>query len=47
MNLENYLENFDYAARKEMKIHIPELLELLKKDKAQFIDIRFKEEFEM
>ena len=47
MDLENYLNNFDYTARKEMKIHIPELLELLKKDKVQFIDIRFKEEFEM
>ena len=47
MNLENYLNNFDYTARKEMKIHIPELLELLKKDKVQFIDIRFKEEFDM
>ena len=47
MVLEYYLKNFDYAARKEMKIHIPELLELLKKDKAQFIDVRFKEEFDM
>ena len=47
MDLENYLNNFDYTARKEMKIHIPGLLELLKKDKAQFIDVRFKEEFGM
>jgi len=47
MNLENYLENFDYFSRKEMKIHIPELLDLLKKGEAQLIDVRFKEEFEM
>ncbi|HMN48409.1 MAG TPA: rhodanese-like domain-containing protein [Ignavibacteriaceae bacterium] len=30
-----------------MKIQIPELLELLKKDKVQFVDVRFKEEFEL
>ena len=47
MNLENYLNNFDYTARKEMKIQIPELMELLKNNKAQFIDVRFKEEFDM
>jgi rhodanese-related sulfurtransferase len=47
MNIENYLEKFDYTARQEMKIHIPELLELLKNDNAQFIDVRFKEEFDL
>lgn len=47
VNLENYLPNFDYEACKKMKIQIPELLELLKKDEVQFIDVRFKEEFEL
>ena len=45
--MENYLNNFDYTARKEMKIHISELLELLKNNKAQLINVRFKEEFDM
>ena len=43
---ENYLLNFDYESRKKMKIQIPELLDLLLKNKVQFIDVRFKEEFE-
>lgn len=47
MNLKNYLSNFDYEARKKMKIQIPELLELLVKDEVQIIDVRFKEEFEL
>jgi len=47
VNLEKYLSNFDYKARKEMKIQIPELLELLGKGAVQFIDVRFKEEFEL
>ena len=47
MDLEKYLSNFDYEARKKMKIQIPELLELLKKDQVQFVDVRFKEEFEL
>ncbi|HFE63397.1 MAG TPA: rhodanese-like domain-containing protein [Caldithrix sp.] len=29
-----------------MKIRIPELLELLKKEQVQFIDIRFREEYQ-
>ncbi|MFA3781626.1 rhodanese-like domain-containing protein [Melioribacteraceae bacterium 4301-Me] len=47
MDLEKYLSKFDYEARKKMKIQIPELLELLKNDEVQFIDVRFKEEFEL
>ncbi|MEW6004836.1 MAG: rhodanese-like domain-containing protein [Stygiobacter sp.] len=47
MDLEKYLSNFDYEARKKMKIQIPELLELLKKNEVQFIDVRFKEEYEL
>jgi rhodanese-related sulfurtransferase len=46
MDLEKYLSNFDYEARKKMKIQIPELSELLKNE-IQFIDVRFKEEYEL
>ena len=43
--LEKYIEDFDYAARKEMKMDSKGLITLLKEGKAQFIDIRFKEEY--
>jgi len=43
--MKDYLSNFDYAERKSMKITSAELVELLQQGKAQFIDIRFKEEF--
>jgi len=43
--MKTYLSNFDYAERKAMKITSEELVELLQQDKAQLIDIRFKEEF--
>ena len=43
--LEAYIASFDYAARKEMKIDSAGLIELLKQDKAQLIDIRFPEEY--
>ena len=43
--MKTYLSNFDYAERKAMKITSAELVELLQEDKAQLIDIRFKEEF--
>jgi len=46
-NLENYLLNFDYEARKKMKIKIPELLVLLIENKVQIVDVRFKEEFNL
>ncbi len=45
-DLERYISNFDYAARKEMKIDSQGLIELLKQGQAQLIDIRFNEEFE-
>jgi len=44
--LKEYLTNFDYEERNRMKIRIPELLELLKKEQVQFIDIRFREEYQ-
>jgi len=43
--LEKYISNFDYEARKEMKIGSERLIELLKEDRAQLIDIRFPEEY--
>ena len=45
-DFDTYLQNFDYKARKEMKITTYEMLELVAHNKAQLIDIRFKEEFE-
>ena len=43
--LELYISNFDYAARKEMKMDSKGLIKLLKEGKAQLVDIRFKEEY--
>lgn len=40
-----YLTKFDYAERNGMKIKSYEALELYRSGKAQFIDIRFKEEY--
>lgn len=45
-DLERYVSNFDYAARKEMKVDSKGLIELLTAGQAQLIDIRFTEEFE-
>ncbi len=46
INYADYLSKFDYEERKNMKIQIPELLELLIKDEVQLVDIRFTEEYE-
>lgn len=43
--LEHYISNFDYAARKEMKMDSKGLIKLLREGKAQLIDIRFPEEY--
>ncbi len=43
--LENYISNFDYAARKDMKMDSKGLIKLLREGKAQLIDIRFPEEY--
>ncbi len=40
------LRGFSYETRKEMKIQTEEMLTLLKENKAQLIDVRFREEFE-
>lgn len=41
-----YLTKFDYAERKEMKVKLDELVELIKEEKVEIIDIRFREEVE-
>jgi rhodanese-related sulfurtransferase len=43
--LENFLANFDYDTRIDMKAGTRELVDLLQDEKAQLIDIRFKEEY--
>ncbi|MFW5767559.1 MAG: rhodanese-like domain-containing protein [Bacteroidota bacterium] len=45
LSLEDYISNYDYEARKEMKITSEELIPLIKANKAQLIDIRFSEEY--
>lgn len=44
MSYDEYLTNFDYKARKHMKINSKELIALLVADQAVLVDIRFKEE---
>lgn len=41
---DTYLRGFDYKERKNMKIDIPEALDLFAKGEAEIIDIRFREE---
>ena len=43
---DEYLQKFDYNERKNMKIGIPEMLDLYKQGKVQIIDIRFPEEYQ-
>ena len=45
-NLEQYVSRFSYQERRDMKIDSKELVRLIKENKVQFVDIRFKEEFE-
>jgi rhodanese-related sulfurtransferase len=44
--LADFLTHFDYDTRIEMKAGTRELVDLLQEEKAQLIDIRFKEEYE-
>lgn len=46
IEFDSYLRNFDYQERIDMKMRLPELLELYKKGEVQVIDIRFNEEYE-
>jgi len=45
-NFDNYLRDFDYQERKDMKIQLKALFELYAKGEVQVIDIRFHEEYE-
>ena len=44
VTFENYLKAFDYQERSNMKIGIPEMLQLYKQGMVQIIDVRFPEE---
>ena len=46
VSFDDYLKRFDYKERKNMKIDIPEMLDLYKQGKVQIVDIRFHEEFQ-
>lgn len=45
ISFDEYLSRFDYTERNAMKIKSYEALELYKAGKAEFVDIRFKEEY--
>ena len=47
VSFDDYLKNFDYKERDEMKIKTPEMLALVEEGKAIFVDVRFREEFEV
>lgn len=46
VSFDDYLKRFDYKERKNMKIDIPEMLDLYKQGKVQIVDIRFPEEYQ-
>jgi len=46
LSFDEYLTNFDYDSRVEMKINSQKMLEMVSKGEAVVIDIRFEEEFE-
>jgi len=46
VSFDDYLKSFDYKERKNMKIEIPEMLDLYKQGTVQIIDIRFSEEYQ-
>ena len=46
MTFDDYLRDFDYDERKEMKINLKTLLEKYKNGEIELIDIRFNEEYE-
>ncbi len=47
VTFDNYLKSFDYQERSNMKIGIPEMLQLYKQGRVQIIDIRFREEHQI
>jgi len=44
-SLEKFISNFDYEARNDMKIDAKAVIQLIKEDRAQLIDVRFPEEY--
>lgn len=42
--LDNYLSNYTYESRKEMKISSEQIVQLLQDDEVVLVDIRFEEE---
>lgn len=46
-SFDEYLKNFDYDERSNMKVKMVEMLNLVEEGDAQVIDIRFKEEYEV
>lgn len=46
LSLEEYLLNYDYESRTDMKIKSSKLVELLENKQAQLVDIRFTEEYQ-
>jgi len=44
---DTYLKSFDLEERTNMKVKMVEMLNLVEENKAQVIDIRFKEEYEV
>ena len=44
--LTDFVSNFNYDTRVEMKASARELVDLLQEEEAQLVDIRFKEEYE-
>ncbi len=45
--LEQYIENFNYDSRIEMKVNSKKLIDMLEDGKAVLVDIRFKEEHQV
>lgn len=46
VSFDEYLKNFNYKEREDMKIKTPDMLALVEAGKAILVDIRFREEFE-
>jgi rhodanese-related sulfurtransferase len=44
---DEYLRSFDYQGRKDMKIKTAKMLELFMQGRAQIVDIRFREEYQV
>lgn len=47
ISFEDYLNQFNYDERSNMKIRTPEMLVMLEEGEAILVDIRFKEEYEV